>query len=117
MSLLRLAIPTPLRRLFDYLPPEDCDLDQLQPGVRVLVPFGRRQLVGVLLEVTEHSDVPANKLKPALAILDQTPPLPKQLFRLARWGASYYQHSIGEALSQALPVLLRFINNYQTFFI
>jgi len=107
MSLLRLAIPTPLRRLFDYLPPEDCDLDQLQPGVRVLVPFGRRQLVGVLLEVTEHSDVPANKLKSALAILDQTPPLPKQLFRLARWGASYYQHSIGEALSQALPVLLR----------
>lgn len=107
MSFLRLAIPTPLRRLFDYLPPQDCDLEQLQPGVRVMVPFGRRQLVGVLMDIVEQSDVPAAKMKPAIAILDSTPPLPPQLFKLARWGATYYQHPIGEAISQALPVLLR----------
>ncbi|MBN3564669.1 primosomal protein N' [Aliamphritea spongicola] len=107
MSYLRLAIPSPLRRLFDYLPPADCDTATLVPGIRVKVPFANRQLIGVLIEVTETTDVPVNKLKPALEILDSTPPLPAHLLKLARWSASYYQHPAGEALSQALPVLLR----------
>ena len=107
MPYLRLAIPSPLRRLFDYLPPADCDLSTLTPGIRVKVPFANRQLIGLLIEVTEETDVPVKKLKQALEILDKTPPLPAHLLKLARWSASYYQHPVGEALSQALPVLLR----------
>jgi len=108
MSVLRLALPTPLRRLFDYLPPAGTELSALQPGIRVRVPFGRqRELIGLLIEVSDHSDVPENKLKPALEILDSTPPLPDHLFELARWAASYYHHPIGDALQQALPVMLR----------
>ena len=107
MPYLRLAIPSPLRRLFDYLPPADCQPESLQPGIRVQVPFGKRQLVGLLIEVTDSTDVPVKKLKPATAVLDTVPPLPAHLFKLARWAASYYQHPEGEALSQALPVLLR----------
>lgn len=45
----------------------------LQPGVRLRVPFGRREVVGVLVEVVQHSEVPADKLKPALQLLDCTP--------------------------------------------
>lgn len=107
MPYLRLAIPSPLRRLFDYLPPDGCDTDSLSPGTRIQVSFGRREVTGILMEVSDTTEVPANKLKPALSILDQTPPLPDTLFRLARWSASYYQHPLGEVMSQALPVLLR----------
>ena len=44
--ILRVALPSPLRRLFDYRAPHGVDPEGLQPGVRVRVPFGRRELVG-----------------------------------------------------------------------
>ncbi|SEQ28552.1 replication restart DNA helicase PriA [Amphritea atlantica] len=107
MSYLQLAIPSPLRRLFDYRPPRECSPEQLSPGVRVKVPFGRREVTGILINVTQHSEVPPDKLKPAIAVLDTTPPMPESILKLARWAANYYQHPLGDALSQALPVLLR----------
>jgi primosomal protein N' (replication factor Y) len=106
-TILRLALPSPLRRLFDYLAPLGVPHAALQPGVRLRVPFGRREVVGVLVEVVQHSKVPADKLKPALQLLDRTPPLPAPLFKLCLWTAQYYQHSLGDTLSWALPVLLR----------
>ncbi len=106
-AILRLALPSPLRRLFDYLAPAGVARSALQPGMRVRVPFGRREMIGVLVEVVDHSDVPADKLKPAIAVLDAEPPLPPSLFKLCLWTAQYYQHSLGDTLSWALPVLLR----------
>ena len=106
-AILRLALPSPLRRLFDYRAPPGVSRAQLQPGMRVRVPFGRREMIGILVEVTDHSEVPAEKLKPAIALLDATPPLPPALFKLCLWTAQYYQHSLGDTLSWALPVLLR----------
>ncbi|WP_459705680.1 primosomal protein N' [Stutzerimonas marianensis] len=105
--ILRLALPSPLRRLFDYLPPAGAAHAALKPGVRLRVPFGRRDVVGVLVEVVAHSEVPPDKLRPALDLLDAQPPLPPALFRLCLWTAQYYQHSLGDTLSWALPVLLR----------
>ena len=106
-TVLRIALPVPLRRLFDYLPPADIPLDNLQPGLRVSVPFGRQQLTGVLVELADHSDFPASKLKRALKILDSEPPLTPVLFDLAQWAASYYQYPLGEVLSALLPHTLR----------
>lgn len=106
-TILRLALPSPLRRLFDYLPPAGCATAALQPGVRLRVPFGRREVVGVLVELSDHSEVPEGKLKPALELLDRQPLLPAALFRLCLWAAQYYQHSLGDTFSWALPVLLR----------
>lgn len=106
-AILRLALPSPLRRLFDYLAPAGVARSTLQPGMRLRVPFGRREMIGVLVEVVDHSDVPADKLKPAIAVLDAEPPLPPALFKLCLWTAQYYQHSLGDTLSWALPVLLR----------
>ncbi|SDJ32281.1 replication restart DNA helicase PriA [Pseudomonas indica] len=105
--ILRLALPSPLRRLFDYRAPTGVPRGALQPGVRLRVPFGRREVVGVLVELSDHSEVPADKLKAALELLDQRPPLPASLFKLCLWTAQYYQHSLGDTLSWALPVLLR----------
>ncbi|MFW1676550.1 primosomal protein N' [Pontibacter sp. JAM-7] len=107
MKILRLAIPSPLRRLFDYLPPEGIDPDSLQPGSRLKISFGRRETIGLLVEVSTHSEVPTAKLKPAKSLLDLQPVLPDTIARLARWAANYYHHAEGDALHQALPVALR----------
>ncbi|TWI54168.1 replication restart DNA helicase PriA [Pseudomonas duriflava] len=106
-TLLRLALPSPLRRLFDYCAPADVDVSTLRPGIRVRVPFGRREVIGVLVELVTHSDVPADKLKPALELLDAVPPMPATLVELCKWAAQYYQHSLGDTFSWALPGLLR----------
>jgi primosomal protein N' (replication factor Y) len=106
-AILRLALPSPLRRLFDYRLPAGVERSMLQPGMRLRVPFGSRQMIGVLIEVVDHSDVSADKLKPALALLDQQSPMPPSLFKLCLWTSQYYQHGLGDTLSWALPVLLR----------
>ncbi|WP_407314443.1 primosomal protein N' [Pseudomonas sp. nanlin1] len=105
--ILRLALPSPLRRLFDYRAPSGLVDTVFTPGMRLRVPFGRREMIGVLIEVSDHSEVPADKLKPALALLDPVSPIPASLFRLCLWTSQYYQHSLGDTLSWALPVLLR----------
>ncbi len=105
--ILRLALRSPLRRLFDYLPPVGVPYAALRPGMRLRVPFGRREIIGVLVELVDDSEVPQDRLKPALELLDATTPLPAALFKLCLWTAQYYQHSLGDTLSWALPVLLR----------
>jgi len=105
--ILRLALPSPLRRLFDYRAPASMARQALAPGMRIRVPFGRREMIGVLVEVCEQSEVPADKLKPAIALLDPVTPVPAALFKLCLWTAQYYQHSLGDTLSWALPTLLR----------
>ncbi|PSL14080.1 replication restart DNA helicase PriA [Marinobacterium halophilum] len=104
--IFRVAIPTPLYRLFDYRPPV-YETRVAQPGCRVRVPFGRREVIGILLTLEQDSELPLDKLKPALELLDEQPVLTPDLFTLTTWAAQYYQHPVGDALQQALPVLLR----------
>jgi primosomal protein N' (replication factor Y) len=106
-TLLSIAVPSPLHRSFDYLPPPATNAAALTPGVRVRVPFGARTTIGVLLEVARESRIDRTRLKRAIAILDQSPVLPPDVLEMARWASAYYQYPIGEALSAALPVLLR----------
>ena len=100
---VRVALPVPLRRQFDYLAPEPLPAI----GCRVRVSFGRQQLVGLVTDHPEQSDLPLAKLKPILEVLDTTPLLPPSLWQLLLWSAHYYQHPLGEVLQHALPVLLR----------
>ena len=105
--ILRLALPSPLRRLFDYRAPTGLTRQDLQPGMRLRVPFGRREVVGILVELRNHSEIAPEKLKPALQLLDPHAPLPAAMLKLCLWAAQYYQHSLGDTFSWALPVLLR----------
>jgi len=75
--------------------------------MRVRVPFGRRRLVGVIMAVTDRSDVPPERLKPILEVLDATPALEASALELIQWAAEYYHHPVGQVLATALPVLLR----------
>ncbi|WP_067518828.1 primosomal protein N' [Endozoicomonas ascidiicola] len=106
-AFIRVAIPTPLRRLFDYLPSASYPVEAIKPGCRVTVPFGSRELVGIVMSIEANSDIPSNKLKPIISILDNQPLLPKDIIQLCQWAARYYHHSVGETLSQALPKNLR----------
>jgi primosomal protein N' (replication factor Y) len=104
--ILRVALDTPLRLLFDYrAPPPGCGI--AAPGTRVRVPFARRREVGVVVEITDHSDLPAERLRSVDALLDATPVLDAPLLGLLRWCADYYHHPIGEVLAAALPRLAR----------
>jgi len=105
--ILQIALDTPLRRVFDYLRPAALDARVLQPGIRIRVPFGRRQMVGILLGTAPDSVVDPAKLKAALDVLDEAPVFDPVTFDLLRWAADYYHHPIGEVLAAALPVSLR----------
>lgn len=105
-TILIVALPTPLRRLFEYLAGPQ-DPSSLQPGVRVEVPFGNQTLVGVLVDVSGTSTLPADKLRPIHAVLDSAPILPPDILALCRWAADYYQHPPGEVYHAALPTQLR----------
>lgn len=104
---LRIAIPAPLRQYFDYLPPENGNWENLQPGMRVKVPFQRRELVGIFMGFTASPSFPWNKLKRVIEVLDTTTVIPEDILQLCFWAADYYHYPLGEVLVNALPVLLR----------
>jgi primosomal protein N' (replication factor Y) len=106
-QILKVALPVPLRRCFDYLPPHDIDNDKLLPGMRIVVPFGNRQLIGIIIEISSTTNLSVNKLKTGHEVLDEIPVVSTELMRLYQWCASYYQHPLGEVYATALPVLLR----------
>jgi primosomal protein N' (replication factor Y) len=105
-AVLKVALDTPLRRLFDYLPPPGHSGD-IAPGCRVRVPFGRQRLVGLVVGTSPGSELPPDKLRPALAVLDTVPLLDPLLLAFIERAATYYHHPLGSALAAALPKLLR----------
>ena len=105
--ILQVAVPVPLMTLFDYLPPLDAAPVEWTPGIRLLVPFGRRQMVGMLMGVIAHSEQALARLKRADAVLDAKPLLAAVDLTLIGWAAAYYQYPIGEAIFTALPPHLR----------
>jgi len=106
MKLVSVAIAAPLRRLFDYAV-ADTDPARLLPGVRVRVPFGRREQIGVVLEAPREVAAPEFECRPLTAVLDPEPLLDAELLALCRWAADYYHHPLGEVLAAALPGPLR----------
>jgi len=105
---IRVAVPVPLPRLFDYRLADGMAASDVEPGARVLVEFGRRRLVGVVAEVLAGETA---SLKPLLVALD-TAATGGVLFDPALWSviqraARYYHAPLGEMLATALPVGLR----------
>lgn len=102
----RVAVPSPLRRLFDYLPPENRD-SALGRGMRVQVPFGSRTLTGWVVEQLDAGDADLSRLKAIDAVIDEEPLVSATLFEVFLWAADYYLHPVGDALAQCFPALLR----------
>jgi len=106
VSVLRVAIDSPMRQVFDYLPPKGGRSD-LPPGGRVRVPFGRRQVIGFVVGTAAQSELPLARLKPVLESLDREPLWDPVTFDLLRWAADYYHQPLGEVLATAVPGPLR----------
>ena len=104
MKIVRVALDVPLPRLFDYTLSED---GSAPPGVRVVVPFGTRRLVGLVVENPDTTDIDPAKIKPVERVLEDAPTLPGDWLALMRFLSSYYQRPLGETVMTSLPPRLR----------
>ncbi|HEX3746938.1 MAG TPA: primosomal protein N' [Bryobacteraceae bacterium] len=95
------SLPVPVDQLFTYsLPPTL--RHRVQPGSRLLVPFGPRKLTGVILRC--HDDQPAIATRDALRLIDSSPVLDAELLALGRWIGAYYCAPLGDVLRGMLPL-------------
>ena len=104
MLLADVALPIPLGRALTYSVPR-VHAARVVPGARVLVPLGRRRVVGVVLEKREGEPPP--KVRDVLRAPDETPAVPEELLELLRELTRYYLAPIGDVLRLALPPLER----------
>ena len=95
------ALPVPIDRLFTYELPLTLR-HRVQPGCRIIAPFGTRRLTGVVLRA--HNDDLTQDLREAFDLRDEEPVLDKELLDLAQWIAEYYCAPIGEVLKGMLPL-------------
>ena len=105
--IIQVAVPTPLRRKFDYLLSADINPADAVIGMRVLVPFGRRKLIAIIIGQSQQTDIELEKLRPIVKILDKKAILSEEIIYLLNWVANYYHHPIGEVFKTALPVHYR----------
>lgn len=105
---IRVAVPAHVYDCFDYRISAD-DYAQAKVGARVAVPFGSRNLIGVIMQklTPDTPENPKFKLKPIQALLDDDAILDSKVLTLLTWAAQYYQFPIGEVVQSALPSLLR----------
>jgi len=95
------ALPVPLRSTFTYAVPEALE-ESLQCGSRVVVPFGKRAMVGVAVGLSERRPA-VEQVREVVAVLDPLPALVPALLELGRWMAGYYLAPAGEVFAAMLP--------------
>lgn len=112
-GVVRVALDVPLAGPFDYLPSPDDPLTAADIGRRVVVPFGRRRVAGVVLAADVASDWPVEQLKAIESVDRRAPPVPAEVLALAAFAADYYRANLGEVLLPALPPALRATKNWR----
>lgn len=105
---VRVVLDVPLPGPFDYR-----HVAPVEPGTRVIVPFGRRKLIGVVVDNPAEPGYEPSQIKDVEQVLDDLPPLSERWMRLARFAADYYQRPLGEVMLPALPGPLRKVSAYQ----
>ncbi len=103
---VEVALPVPMRQAFSYKVPESISCLP-KKGMRVKVPFGRQQLIGLVTGISDTCNLAPQQIKSIIELLDDEPLLPDSLYKLTAWAARYYFCSLGQMLSQAIPVALR----------
>ncbi len=109
-TIVSVALDVPLNRFFDYL----SDGHAVAIGQRVLVPFGSKQRIGIVMQLPAESSYDIAKLKPVLEVFNNEPLLSASLIRLINFSAQYYQYPVGQALLNALPAKLKQIKPSNT---
>ncbi len=93
-------------KIFHYRIPEK--LKQIEPGHRVLVPFGNRKVEGYVVELVDAVDIEPDKIRNIVKLLDQEPILTEEQLEVARWMAQEYNGLYSQALQLFLPVGTRY---------
>jgi len=96
------ALPVPLRTTFTYSIPEALR-SSVQSGTRVLVPFRKKSLIGVVVELLDKPPSDAPRLRDITKVMDPRPALTPKLIELAQWIANYYLAPGGEVFRSMLP--------------
>ena len=106
--IVQVALDTPLDFYFDYRWVGESAT--AQPPVRgqlALVPFGQREVIGLIVKVKTSTDVPESKLRDVVAIQEMIAPLGEEWLELCAFAAGYYQRPFGEVALPCLPKNLR----------
>ncbi|UCE31506.1 MAG: primosomal protein N' [Burkholderiales bacterium] len=103
--LAQVALDVPLPGPFDYRVPDSMAMPAI--GQRVVVPWGKRRLVGLVQARPRATEFAPERIRPILRILDEMPALPASWWQLVEFAAAYYHRSAGEIALPALPKPLR----------
>ncbi len=104
MTIARVALDVPVDKLFDYSAPS---LTRASIGARVLVPFGKKRVVGIVTEFTEKTEIARERLKRITCVFDDIVPFDAQSLSLLRFCSDYYHYPLGQVILNALPVRLK----------
>ncbi|MDH3348626.1 MAG: primosomal protein N' [Desulfobulbaceae bacterium] len=114
MNLYEVAVPAPIHYTLTYSHSSKIE-ESILPGMRVLVPLGRRLVTGFVIQCFDHDPEPDRgfSLKSIVECLDVQPVFPVELISLFRWLAEYYHHPIGEVIRTALPSDLQAVSGFR----
>jgi primosomal protein N' (replication factor Y) len=105
-------LDVPIDDVFDYLPPA-LEPDELVPGMRVIVPWGKTEKIGLLWGWADESTQALDKLKAIKHVLTDVPPLDAAWRHLIEWVARYYHKPLGEVALAVIPTSLRRAEAYR----
>src|SRR5262245_48476063 len=100
----RVTLEIALRKEFDYAIPAEL-VDRIEVGSRVKVPFGSRQVLGIVTALVEEST--HTNLRSILKVIGQQSQVTPRVLQLARWMAEYYCCPVEIALKSVLPEAVR----------
>jgi len=105
LHILKVALDVPLDRVFDY----KTEYPNTQIGQYVVVPFGARKMIGVVVGVSDTSAIESKKLK-SIIRLDSEVIFDEQSFKLFQFCSQYYHYPLGQTILSAVPSRLKKIN-------
>ena len=97
----KVAVPVPLKQEFTYS--FDDDALKVVPGIRVMVPFGRREVQGYVVDVLDSKPDVGFEIKAVSKAIDKEPLFGKREYELALWMERFYFSSRGEILDVMIP--------------
>ena len=106
-SIVKVALNLPLYTAFDYSIPST--LNNIKPGVRVVVNFGSKTMVGVVIRKNYKNEdtKTAYKIKEIDKVIDEEPIIVKDILKQSYWAAEYYQYPIGQVIFSTIPSALK----------
>ncbi len=96
-----IILPLAISDVYTYNIPETIQYPQI--GSRVLVPIGRKSIIGIIYRSHEGELAPNIKVRDIIQVIDEQPIVTTKQLQLWEWLAQYYMCTLGEVMAAALP--------------